>query len=152
MVYLLQSGHQIHIKMVNWLRSEAMKAPDDLWAEVDCLREDAIETDHLSKEKAVEVEDLREKLRKEELSSMKLQAALALEKERRKKAKTKGSELKDQASKQILEAKIQTMEEFKVSFEGTRSRILQVNLETFLRSYSKNLNKLNIYLNKYINT
>ena len=40
---------------------------------------------------------------------------MALEEERRKKAEVKVGKLKDQASKQILEVKIQGVEEFKVS-------------------------------------
>ena len=56
-------------------------------------------------------------LRKEEFTSIGLKATLALEKERRKKAKVKVVELKDQTSRQILEAKIQAVKEFKVSSE-----------------------------------
>ena len=65
--------------MANRLRSEALKAQKNLRAKVDRLREDAAEADRLSKEKMVEVEDLREKLRKEELSSTELQTTLTLE-------------------------------------------------------------------------
>ncbi|KAG1358605.1 hypothetical protein COCNU_08G000510 [Cocos nucifera] len=96
----LKSGHQIlaHIKIVNQLRSEALKNQEDLKVEVDRLRGKATEANHLSKERAIEAEDLWEMLRKEKLTSMELRAALALE-ERRKKVKAKIDELKDQASK-----------------------------------------------------
>ncbi|EHA8586643.1 hypothetical protein COCNU_scaffold000669G000020 [Cocos nucifera] len=70
-----------------------------------------------AKEKAIGVKDLWEKLRKEELSSTELQAALALEEEKRIKVELKVGKLKDQASKQILEVKIQAVEEFNVSSE-----------------------------------
>ncbi|EHA8586681.1 hypothetical protein COCNU_scaffold000730G000010 [Cocos nucifera] len=94
-------GHQIlaHIKMMHHLRSEALKAQEDLQAKVDRLQEKTVEADHLIKEKVVEVKGLQEALRKVELTSMRLKAALALEKERGKKANVKIAELKDHTSR-----------------------------------------------------
>ncbi|EHA8591734.1 hypothetical protein COCNU_scaffold142611G000010 [Cocos nucifera] len=66
--------------------TEELKARKDLQAEVD----------RFLKKKAVEVEGLQEMLRKKDLTSMGLKAALALEEERRKKAEVKVGELKDQ--------------------------------------------------------
>ncbi|EHA8586990.1 hypothetical protein COCNU_scaffold001259G000090 [Cocos nucifera] len=81
------------------------------------VKEKTVEVDHLVKKKAAKVEGLQEVLRKKELTSVGLKAALALEEERRKKAEAKIAELKDQTSRQISEAMIQMVEEFKVFYE-----------------------------------
>ncbi|EHA8587378.1 hypothetical protein COCNU_scaffold002016G000020 [Cocos nucifera] len=98
-VSITESGHQLlaHIKMMNHLRSEALKAQEDHQAKVSHLQEEkAIEVDHLSKEKAIEIKALQEVLKKEEQTSMKLKAILALEEERRKKVEVKIAKLKEQ--------------------------------------------------------
>ncbi|EHA8586736.1 hypothetical protein COCNU_scaffold000853G000010 [Cocos nucifera] len=97
-------------------------------------KEKATEVDHLLKDKAVKVEGLQKILRKEELTSVELQAALDLEEERRKKVEAKVGELKDQASKQISEVKIQAMEEFK---DSSKVRDLNVTFgqEAFQKGY-----------------
>ena len=68
-------------------------------------------------EKTVEVGLLQEALWKGELILAWSQAALALEEERRKKAEVRIAKLKDETSRQILEAKVQVVEEFKISSE-----------------------------------
>ncbi|KAG1362629.1 putative ensconsin-like [Cocos nucifera] len=90
-------GHQLlaHIKMVNCLRSEALKAQKDHQVEVNRLQEEkATEVYHLTKEKDVEVRILQDVLKKEEQTSVGLKAALALEEEKRKKVEIEIVELK----------------------------------------------------------
>ncbi|EHA8588689.1 hypothetical protein COCNU_scaffold006332G000010 [Cocos nucifera] len=103
---------------------------EDLQAKVDHLQKKTVEVDHLLKEKEVKVGGLQEVLRKEELTSVGLKASLALEEERRKKAEVMINELKDQTSRQISEAKIQMVEEFKV-FSGMRDLNVAFSQETF---------------------
>ncbi|EHA8588285.1 hypothetical protein COCNU_scaffold004624G000010 [Cocos nucifera] len=86
------------------------------------------------KEKVVKVEDLWKNLRKGELTSVDLQATLALEEERRKKAEARVGKLKDQASKQILKAKIQAVEQFKISSE-IRDLNVAFGQEAFQKGY-----------------
>ncbi|EHA8586353.1 hypothetical protein COCNU_scaffold000208G000010 [Cocos nucifera] len=91
---LLESGHQLlaYIKRVNRLKSESSRIQKNLQAEVDHLWKRIAEADHLLEQETVE-------------------------EERRKKAKVRIAKLKDESSRQILEAKIQVVEEFKVSSE-----------------------------------
>ncbi|EHA8588789.1 hypothetical protein COCNU_scaffold006683G000010 [Cocos nucifera] len=103
--------------MVHRLRLEALKAQEDLQVKVDRLQEKTIKVDHSIKKKAVKVEGLQKALRKEELTSMGLKAALALKEEKRKMAEVKITKLKDQTSRQISKAKIQVVEEFQAFSE-----------------------------------
>ncbi|EHA8587940.1 hypothetical protein COCNU_scaffold003633G000030 [Cocos nucifera] len=121
--------------MVNHLKSKALKAQEDLQAKVNHLWDKkTVEVDHLLKQKVVEVGGLQEVLRKEEHTSVGLKATFALEEERRKKAKVKIAELKDQTSRQISKAKIRAMEEFKV-FSQMRDLNVAFSQEAFQKGY-----------------
>ena len=85
--------------MMNHLRSKVLKAQEDLQIEVDHLQEKTVEANHLLKKKMIEAEGLQEAFKNEELTLAGLKTALALEEERRKKAKVKITELKDQTSR-----------------------------------------------------
>ena len=60
------------------------------------------------------------------------QATLALEKERRKKVEVRIVELKDETSRQISEAKIQVVEEFKIS-----SKMMDLNISFSQEAFQK---------------
>ncbi|EHA8588729.1 hypothetical protein COCNU_scaffold006509G000010 [Cocos nucifera] len=121
--------------MVNHLRLEVLKAQEDHQAKVSHLHEEkATEVDRLIKEKAAEVGRLQDGLKKEKHTSVGLKAALALEEERRKKIEAKITELKEQVSRQILEAKAQAVEVFKVCSE-MRDLNVKFNQEAFIKRF-----------------
>ncbi|EHA8587774.1 hypothetical protein COCNU_scaffold003178G000010 [Cocos nucifera] len=68
-------------------------------------------------EKAADIESLQGTLPKEEFISAGFKAALALEEERKNKAKNKVTKLEARMAKLVLEAMTQAMEEFKACFE-----------------------------------
>ncbi|EHA8586564.1 hypothetical protein COCNU_scaffold000528G000020 [Cocos nucifera] len=96
---------------------EASKVQGDLWAKVDSLRGKVGEAKHLTEEKAAENEDLQGALRREELISTGLKAALILEEEKKEEAKIRVAKLEAQMSKSTLEVAARAMEEFKASSE-----------------------------------
>ncbi|KAG1347995.1 hypothetical protein COCNU_06G018240 [Cocos nucifera] len=75
-----------------------------------------------------------ESLKKEEQTLVGLKAALALEEERRKKVEADITELKEQVSRQISEAKVQAVEEFKFSSEMRDSNV-KFNQEAFIKGF-----------------
>ncbi|EHA8587749.1 hypothetical protein COCNU_scaffold003121G000010 [Cocos nucifera] len=96
---------------------EALKVQENLQAKIDCLQGKVDEAECLTEEKATKNENLRGVLRKEELISIRLKAAFALEEEKKKEVEIKVIELEVKMSKSISEVAARAMEEFKASFK-----------------------------------
>ncbi|EHA8589390.1 hypothetical protein COCNU_scaffold009588G000010 [Cocos nucifera] len=101
---------------------KALKIQGDLQAEINCLQEKVAEAEHLTEEKAMKNESLRRALWKEELISIGIKAALALEEEK-KEVEIKVVELKVRMSKSILEVA------FINNFKLCEGRVVQKFLE-----------------------
>ncbi|KAG1327543.1 hypothetical protein COCNU_01G014770 [Cocos nucifera] len=131
-----ESGHHIliHLKKENCQEVEALKVQGDLQAEINCLQGKVVEAEHLIKEKAAKNENLQGVLQKEELISIGLKVALALEEEKKKVAEIKVAELEVKMSKSILEATTQAMEEFKASSE-MKDLNIAFSQEAFIKGF-----------------
>ncbi|EHA8587210.1 hypothetical protein COCNU_scaffold001580G000010 [Cocos nucifera] len=109
-----------------------MKVQEDHQAKVECLIKKRDEIDRSFKDKSTKIEVLQEALHKEKETSVELKATLNLKEEQRKKVEAKTIELKEQILRQVSEALVRAIEEFKVS-----SKMKDLNVKFGQEAFNK---------------